>query len=210
MSVDPSALFEAVMSALAQVPSAVIAAALIAGPTAIWLIARFLNPPDVAKRDEGGLEELLWVCPACRSINEDRLPSCYRCHRLRAGEHAPLVAPEAEPAPTWAPPGVGIAVGPGAPALNPGESWIEVEVARASREVDDDDGVEPDEEAEEEVLAAEAASLAYEPVILEPRVTASGRPAASKSTAQRTRRKPPAAADGSATKPKRTRKTGSG
>ena len=206
MSVDPSALFEAVMSGLAQVPSAVIAAALIAGPTAIWLIVRFLNPPDVAKRDDMGLEELLWVCPACRSINEDRLPSCYRCHRQRAGEHAPLVAPVAEPAPTWAAPGVGIAVGPGAPVLKPGESWIEVEVARASREVDDN-GVGP----EEEELAAEAAALAYEPVILEPRVTPSGRPAESKSAAPRARRKPPAATDADvAPKPKRTRKTGSG
>jgi hypothetical protein len=202
MSVDPSALFEAVMSGLAQVPSAVIAAALIAGPTAIWIILRFLNPPDVAKRDDMGLEELLWVCPACRSINEDRLPSCYRCHRLRAGEHGPLVA---EPASTGAGPGVGIAVGPGAPVLEPGESWIEVEVARASREVDGN-GVGP----EEEELAAEVAALAYEPVILEPRVTASDRPAAPKPVAQRARRKPPTAADGGAPKPKRTRKTGSG
>jgi hypothetical protein len=202
MSVDPSGLIEAVMSGLAQVPSAVIAAALIAGPTAIWLIVRFLNPPDVAKRDDGGLEELLWVCPACRSINEDRIPSCYRCHRLRAGEHVPLVA---EPAPTWVAPGVGIAVGPGAPVLEPGESWIEREVARASREVDDD-GVGP----AEEVLAAEVASLAYEPVILEPRVMASGRAAESKPAAPRARRKPPAAADAGAAKPKRARKTGSG
>jgi len=205
MSVDPSGLFEAVMSGLAQVPSAVIAAALIAGPTAIWLIARFLNPPDLAKRDDGGLDELLWVCPACRSINELRIASCYRCHHLRAGEHGAHVAPVAEPAPTWAPPGVGIAVGPGVPVLEPGESWIEREVARASREVDDD-GVGP----EEEVLAAEVASLAYEPVVLEPRVTASSRSNGSKPAAPRARRKPPAATDTGPAKPKRTRKAGSG
>jgi hypothetical protein len=202
MSVDPSGLFEAVMSGLAQVPSAVIAAALIAGPTAIWLIVRFLNPPDVAKRDEGGLEELLWVCPACRSINEDRIANCYRCHRLRSGEGVAVVA---EPAPAPSGPGVGIAVGPG-PALETGESWIEREVARASREVDDDDGVGP----EEEVLEDELASLAYEPVILEPLVKASGRPAGSKPATQRARRKPAATAEAGAAKPKRTRKTGSG
>jgi hypothetical protein len=204
MSVDPSGLFEAVMSGLAQVPSAVIAAALIAGPTAIWLVFRFLNPPDVAKRDEGGLEELLWVCPACRSINEDRIASCYRCHRLRSGEGVAVVA---EPAPAPSAPGVGIAVGPGAPALVPGESWIEVEVARASREVDNN-GVGP--EPEEEAVAAELASLAYEPVILEPLVKASGRPAGSKPAPQRARRKPAAAADAGAAKPRRTRKTESG
>lgn len=204
MSVDPSGIFEAVMSGLAQVPSAVIAAALIAGPTAIWLVFRFLNPPDVAKRDEGGLEELLWVCPACRSINEDRMASCYRCHRLRSGEGVAVVA---EPAPAPSAPGVGIAVGPGAPALVPGESWIEVEVTRASREVDNNGvGHEPEEEA----VAAEVASLAYEPVILEPLVKASGRPDGSKPVAQRARRKPAAAVDAGGSKPKRTRKTGSG
>jgi len=90
--------------------------------------------------------------------------------------------------------------------LEPGESWIEVEVARASREVDDN-GVGP----EEEELAAEVAALAYEPVILEPRVTPSGRPAESKPAASRARRKPPPATDaGVAPKPKRMRKTGSG
>ena len=206
--VDPGGLFEALMNGLAQVPSALIAAALLAGPTAIWLIARFLNPPDVAKRDEGGLEELLWVCQACRSINEIRIPSCYRCHRLRAGEHAAHVepvVPVAEPAPTPARPGVGIAVGPGVPVLEPGESWIEREVARVSREVDDD-GVGP----EEEVLAADVASLAYEPVILEPRVVASSGPNGSKPAPPRARRKPPAAADTGAAKPKRPRKIGSG
>ena len=134
MPVDPSGLFEAVMSGLAQIPSAVIAAALIAGPTAIWLLARFLNPPDVAKRDDGGLEELLWVCQACRSINELRIANCYRCHRSRTGEGVP---PVAEPAPPRLAPGVGIAVGPGRPVLAPDNEWVEREVARASDAVDD-------------------------------------------------------------------------
>jgi hypothetical protein len=199
MSIDPSAFFEAVMSGLAQVPSAVIAAALIAGPTAIWLIARFLNPPDVATRDEGGLEELLWVCPACRSINEDRIASCYRCHRLRTGEGAPHVA-ETAPAPSA--PGVGIAVGPGKPVLAPADTWIEREVARASGAVDD--GRQPAKEH----LPAEPASLTFEPVILEPRVKSSGRPGgAPEPVVRRARRKPPGTGE---TKPKRERKTGTG
>jgi hypothetical protein len=199
MPVDPTGLFEAVMSGLAQVPSAVIAAALIAGPTAIWLIARFLNPPDVATRDEGGLEELLWVCPACRSINEDRIASCYRCPRLRTGEGVPLVA---EPAPTRPAPGVGIAVGPGRPVLASDNAWVEQEVARASNAVDD--GGQPEKE---DVPAGEPAALTFEAVILEPRVKASGRPGASEPTVRRTRRKPPGTSE---TKPKRERKTGTG
>ncbi len=200
MPVDPSGLFEAVMSGLSQVPSALIAAALLAGPTAIWLIARFVNPPDLAKRADLTLEELLWVCPRCRSINEDRIASCYRCHHLRADESLPLVI---ETAPTWSGPGVGIAVGPGTPVFAPRESWIEREVVRASREVAD--GVA----SEEDVLAAELASLAYEPVVLEPRVKASGRPFGSKPAVRRAPRKSPDAGAGAA-KPKRTRKTGSG
>jgi hypothetical protein len=201
VSVDPAGLFEALMSGLAQVPSALIAAALLAGPTAIWLIARFVNPPDLATPDDMALEELLWVCPHCRSINEDRIASCYRCHRLRADESVPLVI---ETAPTWAGPGVGIAVGPGAPTAAPGESWIKREVARASREVGEN-GVA----SEEEVLAAELAALAHEPVVLEARVKASSRPSKSKPAAQRGRRKP-FDADAGAAKPKRARKTGSG
>jgi hypothetical protein len=207
--VDPGGLFEALMNGLAQVPSALIAAALLAGPTAIWLIARFVNPPDLATRDELALEELLWVCPNCRSINEDRMASCYRCHGQRAAESIPLII---ERAPTFAGPGVGIAVGPGTPAPEHEESWIEREVARASMEVEDDVAweEEEEEEEEEEVLTAELALLAYEAVVLEPRVKASGRPAASKPAAKRTRRKPPAATDAGAAKPRRARKTGSG
>ena len=189
------------MNGLAQVPSAVIAAALIAGPTAIWLLARFLNPPDVAKRDDGGLEELLWVCQACRSINELRIANCYRCHRLRTGEGVRLVA---EPAPPRPAPGVGIAVGPGRPVLAPDNAWIEREVARASDAVDDDE-----QPIEVGPPAAEPASLMFEAVILEPRVKASSRPGAPEPVpvVRRARRKSLGAGG---TKPKPERKTGTG
>ena len=201
MPVDPSALIEAVMSGLAQVPSAVIAAALIAGPTAIWLVARFLNPPDVAKRDDGGLEELLWVCQSCRSINELRIANCYRCHRARSGEGVPLVD---EPEPPRLAPGVGIAVGPGRPVLAPANEWIELEVTRASDAVDD--GEEP---VEVGPPAAGPASLMFEAVILEPRVKASSRPSAPEPVpvVRRARRKSSSAGG---TKPKPERKTGTG
>ncbi len=192
---DLPGLYETIMSGLGTVPSALIAAALLGGPTAIWLIARFLNPPDIGVTEEVVVEELLWVCPKCRSINEDRIVTCYRCHHLRAGESVPLVI-ETLPAP-----GVGIAVGPGKPILAPVDAWIEREVARASNAVDEG------EEPEEVLPAAEPASLVFEPVILEPRVKASGRPGASEPAVRRARRKPPG---GGQTKPKRERKTGTG
>jgi hypothetical protein len=186
------------MNGLGTVPSALIAAVLLAGPTAIWLIARFLNPPDVGTTEEMVLEELLWVCPKCRSINEDRIANCYRCHRLRAGESMPLVV---ETAATRSVPGVGIAVGPGKPVLAPDNGWIDREVARASDAVDD--GGQP----EEDLPAAEPASLMFEPVILEPRVKASSRPGAPEPAVRRARRKPRGTGE---TKPKRERKTGTG
>jgi hypothetical protein len=198
MPIDLAEIYEAVMSGLGTVPSALIAAALLAGPTAIWLIARFVNPPDLGMTDEVVVEELLWVCPHCRSINEERIATCYRCHKVRADESIPLVI---ETVPTRLGPGVGIAVGPGVPMLAPVETWIEREVARASEAVDD--GVEP----EEDLVAAEPAPLTYEPVILEPLVRASGRPGAGESAGRRTRRKPPDSGDAT---PKRARKTGSG
>jgi hypothetical protein len=198
MPIDLAGLYEALMSGLATVPSALIAAVLLAGPTAVWLIARFVNPPDLGMTEELAVEELLWVCPNCRSINEDRIASCYRCHGLRADESIPLVI---ETAPTRSGPGVGIAVGPGAPveALDP--AWIDREVARASDAADA--AVEP----EEDLLAAELASLTFEPVILEPRVKTSGRPDAAEAPGRRTRRKPHSNGESN---PKRARKTGSG
>ncbi len=198
MPIDLAGLYEAFKTGLATVPSAIIAAALLAGPTAVWLIARFVNPPDHGMTEELGPEELHWVCPHCRSINEDRIASCYRCHRLRADESVPLVI---ETAPTRSGPGVGIAVGPGAPVLAPDRSWIELEVARAS------DAVGDAHPPGEHRLAAASTSLGFEPIILEPRVNGSGHSAAAEPPRRRARRKPQSSDD---SHPKRARKTGSG
>ena len=201
MPIDLAGLYEALMSGLGTVPSALIAAALLAGPTAVWMIARFVNPPDIGTTEELVVEEILWVCPKCRSINEDRIASCYRCHQLRADESVPLVI---ETVQTTSGPGVGIAVGPGVPLLAPVESWIEREVTRVSDAVDVDVDVELEPV---EDLPAELVPLMFEPVILEPRVRASGRPGAAESAGRCSRRKPPGSGDGS---PNRARKTGSG
>jgi hypothetical protein len=200
MPVDPTGLFDALMAGLSKVPSAIIAAALIAGPTLAWLIARFLNPPDPASAESKASEEVLWVCASCRSINDDRAASCYRCHRLRTGQP---VAPidEDEPRRTAPGVGVGVAVGPGRPVLVSDDSWIEVEVARAS------DAVDGDPQPVGPPVPAEPPSLIFEPVILEPQLKASSRPAPLKPPARRTRRKPQGSGE---EKPKRERKTGSG
>ncbi len=115
-------LLEALSSGLSKVPSALIAAALLAGPTAIWLIVRLTNPPDPPLRAGGEVgEQLLWVCAACRSINEDRVEQCYRCQRARRGSVPHVVIDVGPPSA----PGVGIAVGPGRRADAPvPSSWL--------------------------------------------------------------------------------------
>ncbi len=127
MPVDPSALVNEILAGLAKIPPGLFAAILLGGPTAIWLVLRFSNPPDDAPRPpEPAREEFLWVCISCRSLNQELRDSCYRCHRSRADEREPgipdlgrLPAPasRAEIAPA-----IGIAVGPGGSsrALQPG------------------------------------------------------------------------------------------
>jgi hypothetical protein len=56
-----------------------IALALLAGPTAALIVYRLLG---VARRMRTSSEvevAPLWVCQACRSVNELRLSRCYRC-----------------------------------------------------------------------------------------------------------------------------------
>lgn len=130
MPFDWNGVFEAIANGVSKLPSALIAAILLGGPTAIWIIARFVNPPDFAKRDEAVLVDLLWVCDSCRSINEDRLDHCYRCQTARSGEGTPLVVAVGRDAP----PGIGVAVGPGMPLeLGAAASWLAAELASASR-----------------------------------------------------------------------------
>ena len=46
----------------------------------------FTAEPDQGRRgDVEDLEKLLWVCQSCRSMNEDRIDHCYRCHLARTG-----------------------------------------------------------------------------------------------------------------------------
>ena len=171
MPVDPSALVEAIANGFGVIPSAVLAAAILGAPTAIWLIARITNPPGPPMRDEATLESLLWVCTSCLSINEDRLETCYRCHRVRAAESIPVVI---EPGLDGSP-RVGVAVGPGLPAgQGSANSWLGGELrklteaarSRADRS-DPEDEFDPDESPPE-----------FEPVVIEPKVKVSGRASA--------------------------------
>jgi hypothetical protein len=60
------------------VPPALIAMVLLGGPTAAWLLYRFVvQPRSIRSRAYYGAR--FWVCPNCRSVNDIQLGRCYRC-----------------------------------------------------------------------------------------------------------------------------------
>jgi hypothetical protein len=160
MPVDPTALIHAILDGLSKVPPGLFAAVLLGGPTAVWLIIRFGQPAEGRRHDATAMDEFLWVCTSCRSINEDARDRCYSCHRSRFGQDqaglaGPAPTPLTAPRP-WIAPGVGVAVGPGRPAQPQASgSWLGAEAVGAGRP-----------EIEPSVLTAERGSPA--PVLAEP------------------------------------------
>jgi hypothetical protein len=228
MPFDPNALIEAISNGLPKVPSALIAAALLGGPTAIWLIVRFTRPPDVLKKVVEVPEALLWLCTSCRSMNEDRVDRCYRCHLPREVDDIPVVVHVGREAASR----IGIQVGPSATARAPHYGWLGGEFIVPEPKTNEP--VEPDvlvapadfvavvEPPTEQTIAppiepstvlpiAPAIEQPVEPVILEPKVKVSGRKSAAKSAAgparPRGRRKPQGA--GEANSKPNTRSPGS-
>jgi hypothetical protein len=168
MLVDPTGLFEAILRGLERLPYALIAVVLLGGPTAVWIIARLINPPDSATAEYMGLETLLWVCPSCRSLNEDRLEACYACHRLRPAEDTGTFEPAHRDGP-----GVGVPVGPGRPTHQPiPASWLGGDIRGAT-------GLDYDEGEPDEAFAPDEEEDAFEPRVVEPAMKASRRPSGS-------------------------------
>ena len=120
MPFDPNGLIESISNGLPRVPSALIAAALLGGPTAIWLIVRFTRPRDVPKKVVEVPETLLWLCTSCRSMNEDRVDRCYRCHIPREADDIPVVVHVGREAASR----IGIQVGPAVPGREHGYGWL--------------------------------------------------------------------------------------
>ena len=119
MPLDLNGLPEAISNGLSKLPSALVAAVLLGGPTAIWLITRFVRPPEVIKQEELLPEDRLWLCGSCLSINEERLDHCYRCHRTRAAESLPVIIHGVPAAPR-----IGITVGPAPGDLKQAPGWL--------------------------------------------------------------------------------------
>ena len=198
MPFDLSALYESIMHGISKIPSAVMAAVILGGPTAIWLITRFVHPPEVVKAVEVPTEDRLWLCGSCLSINEDRHDHCYRCNRARAAESVPVVI-HAAPAPR-----IGIAVGPGFGEGVPATGWLGGEfvptaVPTTTRRRSEKPTPQPPLRSQPAVsilqpvthaepAAAEDESPSHiEPQILEPKVKVSTRASAKKPAGRRPR-----------------------
>jgi hypothetical protein len=81
VQVDIEYLINALRAGIGLVPPVLIAIVLLGGPTAGWLLYRFVVQPRT--RRLGGKDgTAMWVCPNCRSVNELRMKRCYRCDAL--------------------------------------------------------------------------------------------------------------------------------
>jgi hypothetical protein len=209
MSLDTNGLFEAISAGLARVPPGIVAAGLLAGPTAIWLFLRFAHPPDPGKREVVVPEIALWLCESCRSLNNAWRDHCYHCHRPADARDAPLIFE----GPATIAPGVGIAVGPGLAIGDerPFRPWTavphgsgsvraatraeEVAETRSPGGVGTDSWLASEEPPMPERPAPGAGTvdeppfddLPIEPLVFEPWVKVSGRPSAARRTAPRRR-----------------------
>ena len=64
------------------IPPALVAMVLLGGPTAAWLLYRFVVQPR-STRFYGVDPSAMWICASCRSVNDLRLARCYRCDSAR-------------------------------------------------------------------------------------------------------------------------------
>lgn len=136
MPAELSSLVQSLEAGIAAIPPAIIAIVLLAGPTFIWLIYRYVVQPRTSRY--GATEDgAYWICDNCRSANALRRSHCYRCgfapeitEDIRVIE-SDIDAPEITVSP-------GIPVGPGRPAI------AETETSDAETETEIEPGLEPD------------------------------------------------------------------
>jgi hypothetical protein len=82
VQVDIEYLIRALQAGIGLVPPVLIAIVLLGGPTAGWLLYRFVVQPRTRRRFGRSDAASMWVCPNCRSVNELRMRRCYRCDAL--------------------------------------------------------------------------------------------------------------------------------
>ena len=117
MDIDIDAVVRGLEEGVGLVPSALIAVVLLAGPTTVWLLYRFVVQPRTSRYRHGEAGGAMWVCAACRSVNELRTARCYRCDRTPDEAQLHVIDPDVGiPLPIGLPAAssrTGVPVGPG-------------------------------------------------------------------------------------------------
>jgi hypothetical protein len=154
---------------------ALVAVVLLGGPTALWLLYRFVVQPRTSRYVNGALDPF-WVCENCRSANAFSRSNCYRCGFEPTAHHdlEVLVGDPADPEIEVSP---GIPVGPGRrPVIGVGVAAAYQDPYAGTFAYADDDAADDGEEAyeteEREDVAAGAEGMGGPGVAVGP-----GRPA---------------------------------
>jgi hypothetical protein len=138
VQVDVEHWIIALRAGIGLVPPILIAIVLLGGPTAAWLLYRFVVQPR-AKRLGSMDASAMWVCPNCRSVNELRMSRCYRCDASRDEEDLEVIDAHPTGPIRLTPVGPGLDLG-GPAAIEPrpisrieraDEVWVEEEALEA-------------------------------------------------------------------------------
>jgi hypothetical protein len=132
---DLSDFIRSAQLALHGISPALVAIVLLAGPTVLWLVYRFLVQPHTSRYVEGGVDPF-WVCENCRSANAVQRSQCYRCgfEPDAANDLELVVGDPADPDVEVSP---GVPVGPGRrPVYAPAQAYPQFE----DDELSDDEG----------------------------------------------------------------------
>jgi hypothetical protein len=124
MPIDVDSGLAAFARGLEMIPRIIIAPVLLAGPTILWLLYRFLVRPGTFRQRPDGSQLAVWACASCASLTPVDQLLCYRCRAERppgvielepdgAVREAPPTMPPT--APHTVDSYVGVPVGPGRP-----------------------------------------------------------------------------------------------
>lgn len=90
MDIDPVG---AISSAFENAPMVAITAALLIGPTLIYVILRMTFSREKSRPTSSG--RMLWACPQCSSVNESINDRCYTCRfEPRAEDDVTIIDPQ--------------------------------------------------------------------------------------------------------------------
>jgi hypothetical protein len=151
---------DSLQTGIGLVPPALIAIVLLGGPTATWLLYRFVVQPRTA-RQRAFERNAYWVCPNCRSVNDFRLSRCYRCDSRPADADLEVIDAQPGAARRLMPVGPGLDLGGPRPLRPRALSRLETQSAGWEQVVEPwvrqengwDDGLEEDRAAIPDVAA---------------------------------------------------------